>query len=208
MVVDKLLPVETEEAEQGRLIVVRRDDILDRFVPEFVGCSVNHAGFEAAPREPVAETLTVVISTVLRRVALILSDRESPDFTAPVNDNFVQHSSLLQVRDQRGRRLIGAFTDRRQSCAEVAVIVPGLAGQEELHETDSAFDQSSSNQTTRAVLARRVLIDAVQLLRRGRFATDVERFLSGGLHPRGEFVAGDAGLRDLTRRETLPRVVC
>src|SRR5207244_416225 len=48
----------------------------------------------------------------------------APEFAAPDHQRLVEHATLLQVLDQRCRRLIDFFGDRGDSIAHAAVVVP------------------------------------------------------------------------------------
>ena len=71
----------------------------------------------------------------------------------------------------------------------------------DLDEAHAALDEPPRDEAARAELRRGGFINAIQLLRRRAFAGDVHRFLRGGLHLRGEFVAGDAGGELLVARK-------
>ena len=71
------------------------------------------------------------------------------------------------------------------------VMVPRLAAQKELHEPDSALHQPAGDQAARAVLAGRVLVESVEPPDVRGLAGDVERFLGGRLHGRGQLEAVD-----------------
>ena len=74
------------------------------------------------------------------------------------------------------------------------MIIPGLAAEEELDEPDAALHQSPRDQAARAVLPRVVLVESVEPSDRLGLARDVECFLGGRLHGRGQLVALDPGL--------------
>ncbi len=87
-----------------------------------------------------------------------------------------------------GAQFFGSARDER------AVLVPGLARIEHLHVAHAALDEAPRDDAARGVVARLGLIDAVQFFDVLGLAGNIERFLRGGLHLRGEFVAGDARL--------------
>ena len=65
----------------------------------------------------------------------------------------------------------------------------------ELHEAHAALDQPAGDQAAAAVGVGRLAADAVHLLHRAAaLLRDVERVGRRQLHPRGQFVAGDAGV--------------
>ena len=62
-----------------------------------------------------------------------------------------------------------------------------------LHEPHAALDQPPGQQAIAAVDARFLLVQAVELMRLGRFARQIDGLGRGGLHAIGQFVGGDAG---------------
>ena len=170
VVIDELSPIESEEVQQRRLIVIGSDHVLDRPMAELVGGAVHHTRLEATSGEPDAESLAVVVATMLLRSALVLRDRQSTDLTAPVDNGRIQHSALLQIVHQGGRGLVGSSADRGKRLPDAAVIVPRLPLVKHLHEPDAAFDKTSCDQTPRAVLPGVVVIESVQFLSRFRLA--------------------------------------
>src|ERR1051325_6851210 len=71
-------------------------------------------------------------------------------------------------------------------------MIPKLVARLNRNEAHATFDQPPRDQASRAKLRRGRIVEAVKLLRRVAFLAEVERLLCGGLHPRREFVAGDA----------------
>ncbi len=201
VVVNELSPIESEEVQQRRLIVVGRYNVLDRPMAEFVGGAVNHTRLHATSGEPHAETLAVVVAAVLLRSALVLRDRQTADLPAPMDQGRIQQSALLQVGHQGGRGLVGSAADRGKRLPDTAVVVPRLPLVKNLHETHTAFDKSPRDQTPRAVLPGVVVIESVQFLSRGRLARNIKCFAGGDLHPGGHFESRDPGLEVGLARE-------
>jgi hypothetical protein len=132
--------VEPEEVKQSRVVVVRRHAIGDRSVAEVVSFSVRDAPANPAAGQPDREALSVVVAAIpLRVAAVVLSDGETTDLTAPVDDGRIEEASLFQVDDERGRGLVGLLADRRKSRPDAPVIVPRLTVVEELDEANALF---------------------------------------------------------------------
>ena len=192
MVIDHIGMIEPEQRHQSRLVVVRRHNILDSLMTKFVSGAVDHARLDTTAGHPDTEALAVVISARGGRIAHHLSHRQSANFSAPVDDRRIQHAALLEILDERRGRLIGTATDVRQRSTNAAMVVPRLTGKKQLHETDAPLHQSSRDQTSSAVFASRVVVETVHGLSGFGFLTDVKRVRRSRLHPRGEFVAGNA----------------
>ena len=103
--------------------------------------------------------------------------------------------ALLEILHQRRARLVGAAADGGQRLANVRVLSHGCPPR-------NNCTNRTPRSTSRRAIRQRVPYSAVSG-RRDRTAscvasvspTDVERLLGGGLHPRGQLVAGDAGLQ-------------
>ena len=111
-----------------------------------------------------------------------------------MNDRRFQQSADFEIRDQRRRGLIDAATGGRQAGFQIVMVVPGRV-HEELHETDAALDQPAGDEAAGAELARFGLVEAIECFGGRVFLAQIERFLGGGLHPRGQFIAGDRASR-------------
>src|SRR6266704_2355183 len=104
----------------------------------------------------------------------------------------VEQAARLEVLDERGGGLIGLAATVHQVALDTLMVVPDLAVDEELHETDAPLDEAPGDEAARAVFTRDRFVQAVELFRGFAFSGEIERLLRSGLHPRGEFVAGDA----------------
>src|SRR3954452_663906 len=142
------------------LIIVRRDDILNRLVAELVRLGEGHSAAEAAAGQPDAKTLAVVIAAGLT-VEVPFRTRQTPDLSAPVYDCRIEQAASFEIGDQGRARLIGRLAHGRQAGEQVRVMVPRLKVQKDLHKAYSALHQPAGNQTTCAVFAGLWLIEAV-----------------------------------------------
>jgi hypothetical protein len=73
------------------------------------------------------------------------------------------------------------------------MMVPRLVPGVQLHEANSAFDQSASDQAASSVVASLVVVEPVELLGGLRFLSDIERIAGCGLHSGRKFIALHAG---------------
>src|SRR6185503_17196630 len=174
VMVEELRVVEPEQMQQCCVIIIRTHRIHDRLVSELVGFAVGHAALEAATGDPGAEALSVMVAASLLGFAMILSDRQSANLAAPMNNRRVQEAARLEVHHKRGGRLIGLAAARGQVALDALVGVPDLPVDEQLHETHTAFDEAASDETARAVFAGGGIIEAVKLLRRFAFAGNIQ----------------------------------
>ena len=146
------------------------------------------AALDAAAGQPRAEAVGVVVAA---DVLLVLDDRQAAHLAAPVDDGRVEQPALLEVADQGRRGPIDLAAHRGQLLDDPAVVVPVLVAGADLDEPHAALDQPAGDQAAGAELAGRRVVEAVERQGRGRLAREVERFLRGRLHPRGQLVAGD-----------------
>ena len=91
----ELLVIQAKLVHQCCLKVVWRHDILDCAVAEFVGLPECHAATNAASGKPDAETLSVVVPSIFLRTSLVLSNRQTTNLAAPVNNRCLQQTTLF-----------------------------------------------------------------------------------------------------------------
>src|SRR4051794_6873262 len=114
--------------------------------------------------------MTVVVPTVGP-----LRNGQSAKFSRPQNDGGIEQSAPFQVHDQGSAGLIGAGAEALELLGVLAVRVPGLAAQENLHEANSLLDQPTGEQTPLAILGRLRIIETIQLPCLSALAGQVER---------------------------------
>ena len=158
---------------------------------ELVGLAVRPARAEAATGQPHTETVRVVVPAHLPWTRVVLDHRQPAHLATPVNHRRIQQTPLLQVRDQRRRRAVHLQARRRQAAADRTMMVPVLVLGEQLHKPHAPLDQPAGDQTTCPELDRRLLVQAVQLVGRLRFAAEIQRLTCRRLHPRGQAEVGD-----------------
>src|SRR5262245_7965766 len=178
--------------QQRRVIIIRAHGIDDGFVSELVSLAVDHPTLDSSAREPGAEPLPVVIASGLLSRAVIFGHGQSANLTAPMDNRRVEQTARFEVLHQRRGRLVGLAAAVDEIFSDAFVIIPDLAVDEELHEPDPAFNQTSGDKATRAVFAGDRIVQTVKFLRGLAFAGKIERLLRGGLHSRGKLIAGNA----------------
>ena len=118
--------------------------------------------------------------------------RCSAELAAPDDQRFVEHTSLLQVLDQRSGRLIGCVAVLLgELLVDFAVVVPTCMHQQD--EADASLHQPSRQQTVGGVRAGLFLVHAVHVERRGRLLAEIEQFGSRGLHSKCKLVGVNPG---------------
>src|SRR5262245_53382845 len=127
--------------EDCRMIVIRADTILDRFVPEFVGRAINRSPANPAAGEPSAESLAIVIAPRLLCGTVVFGHRKPANFSAPMNERRVQQAPRFEVHDQSRRGLVSFFATVGETLPDVFVVVPDLAVNEQLHEAHTALHE-------------------------------------------------------------------
>src|SRR6266536_2389328 len=172
--------VDAEKVEERGVIIVRADRIADGFVPEFVGLAVCHPALDPAARKPGAEPLAVVIAPGFLGGPVVFGDGQPADLAAPMDDRRIEQAARLQVLDERGGRLIGLAAAVNEVALDALVVVPDLAVDEELHETDATLDEAAGDEATRAVFAGNRIVQTVKFFRCLAFAGKIERLLRGG----------------------------
>src|SRR6185369_902751 len=184
---------EAEEVHEGGVVVVVGDDVFHRVVAEFVGRAVDVAAFDAAAGEPGGEAVGVMVAADFFTACIVLNDGKPAHLAAPVDERRLQKAAALQILDEGGGGLIDFFARFGKRTQDAAVMVPELVLREDLHEPHAAFDETADDEAAAAVLGGFGVVHAVQFFRRFSFVREVESFFCRELHPRGEFITGDAG---------------
>ena len=91
--------------------------VLGDVVAEIIGLAVTHAPADTTARHPYRETPGVMIPPVVGGRELALRIVGSPKLAAPDHQSVIQHTSLLEIGDQR----IGSAID-------VAALPPDATG--------------------------------------------------------------------------------
>ena len=81
-----------------------------------------------------------MIAAVIGLGEVSLAIHSPPEFSTPDNQRVVQQPSLLQVRDERSRRLVGSFALQRNIAGKIIVLVP--PAMVELNEPHAALGQT------------------------------------------------------------------
>ena len=195
--------VEAEEVEQRRLQVVDVHRVSDRGPAEFVGLAVDVAFADSAAGHEDRKRVRVMVGPV----EIVWPFLYSPRGVRP--NSLATTTSVSSSRPRCFRSWIRAAMGWSQSRAlngsdvEPLVVVPRPL--DEMHESDTALDQSAGQKAIGgkgAVLIRtagtlglddRVFaVDSVRIERSPRLARKIGQFGRGGLHPERKLVAGDA----------------
>src|SRR5690349_4679450 len=97
--------IEAEQREDRGVQVVDMNATLDGAVAELAGRAVDGSAFHAATGHPGAEAAPVVIAAGLRASAVVARDGAT-ELAPPDHQRLVEQVTLLQVLEQRRRRLV------------------------------------------------------------------------------------------------------
>ena len=73
-----------------------------------------------------------------------LSHRRAAELTAPNDERIIEHAAILQVLDQRSRRLVDVLCRGEHAVLDAAVMIP--AAMIQLNETRAALSQAPRQQ--------------------------------------------------------------
>ena len=119
----------------------------------------------------------------------LLAHRHPTKFAAPDHQGVFEQASIVQILQQAGDWQVSAAAIQIVVCGDVVVSVPTAGvSRVKLHEANSAFDHSSSEQAASAKLVGVFSADAVHLVRGRRLLGNVDDFRSRCLHAEREFV--------------------
>ena len=132
----------------------------------------------------------------------LLEKRHAPEFGAPDHEGVLQKTSLSQVPDEGGGRLIENARVAVVLFLEFVVTIPveftaaGISPVEELYKPHAPFDEPASQD---AVAGKSGLdgiagvIGSVGFQDVGRLGGQIANLRHAELHPRSQLIAGDAG---------------
>src|SRR5688572_10103675 len=101
--------IDAEAVQNSGLQIMYVHRVRDDVVRVIIGLAKCHASLDAATREPDRKTAWVMISAVVVFSQLALAVDCPAELSPPHYQSVVEHSALLQVKDQRRRSLIGSF---------------------------------------------------------------------------------------------------
>jgi len=94
-----------------------------------VGLAISMPGLDSAAGHPSAEALWLMLATVrIDRccTAQVLAPRRATEFARPQYERVFEHSSLFQILDQSGNRLVGLIAELGEVATNVAVMIPTI----------------------------------------------------------------------------------
>jgi len=100
------LVVDAQQVEQRRLQIMNVNPVRGNVVAELVGRTVAHARLHPAAGEPNREAARMVVATVIVGRQSTLAINRPPELPSPNDQRVVQKPALLQIQNQRRRRLI------------------------------------------------------------------------------------------------------
>ena len=101
----------------------------------------------------------MMIATVIILGQSALAVHRTAEFTAPNDQRVVKHAALLQILNERGRRLIGLLAALRQAFGKLAVMVPVAVI--ELDKAHTTLGEASRQQAVVCISARLARIRSV-----------------------------------------------
>ena len=147
-------------------------------------------GLMPPPASQIGEAAGMVVAAVVVGGQLALAVDGPAELAAPDDQRVVEQPALLQVRDQRGRRLIGVAALAGDLRGQVRVLVP--AAMEELDEPHAALGQPAGQQAVGGVACRAVRTSGPYSVEdRFGLVREVGQLGDRGLHPVGQLVLGD-----------------
>src|SRR5262249_48366631 len=153
--------------------------VLLRVQADFVSCADGLAASDAAAGQPEGERQVVVIAA-----ALAIDHRCAAKFAGPDDQSSLQQAALLEVFQQTGNGLVALVGVAFLILLQLVVGLPAVFHRVvdavvDLHDTDAALDETSSEQAHAAKLRGLLAVETVETASRLGFAVevaDVQRF--------------------------------
>ena len=165
--------------QHGRVQIVHFHLVARRRKAQIVRAAQRHPRLHAAARHPKRERVDVMVAARLAGIPHF-AHRRAPELPAPHHQRVLQQPALLQIFDQRRRRLIDLARHLFQRLPQIGMVIPVRVIK--LHEPHPALHQPPGQQTVIRVagLAR---LRPVHLQRLFRFFAEIDQFRSARLHP-------------------------
>ena len=119
-----------------------------------------------------------------------LSHRRAPEFAAPEDERVVEQTSLLEILDQRRRRLVHVLRGHRHVLLDVAVMIP--RAMVELNHPHATLGEPARHEAVRGETAVARLLDAIAVEDVLRLVAEVGQLRHGRLHAKRHLVLRDA----------------
>ena len=132
----------------------------------------------------------MMIAAVVRVGQLALAEHRAAELAAPDDQRVVEQAALLQIGDERRRRLIRALALQREIARQIVVLIP--AAMIELDEAHVALGEPPRQQAVGGVRARLARLRAVHLEDRVGLLRQIHQVRHGRLHPVRHLVLRDA----------------
>lgn len=149
----QLLMIDSQTMENRGIQVMNMDRFVDHIVAEIIRFAVDNPRFDASPCHPLGIAAGVMITPIIcfRQTALAIN--RTSKLTSPNHQRIIQHSSLFEVTEQSGTRLIHDATLTPDVFRQVSVLVP--LTNENLGESDAPLCHPASQQAVGSESPRR-----------------------------------------------------
>jgi hypothetical protein len=117
--------IEAAQMQNRGMQIVRMHRIFDRLESKVICGAVYHSAFDTATSEQHAETVAIVMPAILQssRSAIDLYPRTPAELASDDHKGVLKHSTIFQIAQKRGNRLIG-FLSKRTVPHDVSVTIP------------------------------------------------------------------------------------
>ena len=86
--------------------IMHMDWVFRDVIAVIIGLAVQHTALDTTTSHPNGKAPGMVIPAIILRRQIPLAIHRPAEFPAPNDERFIQHPALLQIRDQRRRRLV------------------------------------------------------------------------------------------------------
>ena len=98
--------VDAHQVHDGCLEIMNMNAVRCDIISDIVGLSVGEACFNSTARHPISKTAGMMVTAVGRIPKLTLTVSGSSKLASPDHQGVFQHTSLFEVMDKCGLRLI------------------------------------------------------------------------------------------------------
>ncbi len=160
--------IQAETVQHRGLQIVNVHVVFGDLQAQFIALSDNLAGFDPTSGEPYTETVRMMVAACVFIGALELTQWRSAKLPCPDNQGGIEQTPLLQVLDQRSRRLICNVAVLFQLLIDFLVVIPACMS--EHYESDAPLHHASSQQAIGCVWTSGLFANSIHIESGLRFA--------------------------------------
>ena len=116
--------IDAEPVQHGSMEIVDAHGVFDDVVRKVVRLTDGDPRLDASSGQEDRETARMMIAAIVRLGQRALRVNGPPKFASPNNEGVLEETSLLEILDERGGRLIGVLALAFDRIGQPAMVIP------------------------------------------------------------------------------------